>query len=60
MSMGNLNGSLIIGIGLLLCSLLFIVRLIAMKMHRDPISNKYKTGTPEYEAYLHFISPPKF
>jgi ABC-type Fe3+ transport system permease subunit len=50
----------ITSIGLLLVALLFIVRLVAIKMNRNPIMKRYKPDTPKFRVYQKLRSPQRF
>lgn len=57
--MENLNQTFVIATALLLVSPLYPARLIAMKLNCDPISKRYKPGSPEYKAYIKFLADRK-
>lgn len=58
--MAGENESFILSIGLLLAAVLFIARLMAIKLNCDPIMRRYKPGTPQYNAYRKLVRPRRF
>jgi len=50
----------IISIGLMLSAMLFIARIIAIKLNCDPLMKKYKPGSPQYAGYRKISRPRTF
>lgn len=55
-----MNEGLLLSILMAFCGLLFIVRLIAMKLRIDPMAKRYKPGTPEYAGVMRLTGQPRF
>jgi len=58
--MKSSDEAFIISIGLALITMLFIARVIAIKLNRDPLMKKYKPGSPEYAVYQRLVRPRRF